>query len=38
MSTPSPREPRAFIQGLIVVLFAVAGAIISAAILGGITQ
>ncbi len=38
MSTPSPREPRAFIQGLMVVGLAAAGVIISAAMLGGIPQ
>lgn len=38
MSNHNPREPHLFIQGLIVLGLAVAGAIISAAILGGITQ
>ena len=35
MSAHEPREPHLFIQGLIVVLLALAGAIISAATLGG---
>lgn len=35
MSAHEPREPHLFIQGLIVVALAVAGAIISAAVLGG---
>lgn len=35
MSAQNPREPRLFIQGLIVVALALVGAIISAAALGG---
>ncbi len=35
MNTHQPREPHLFIQGMIVVLLALAGAIISAAALGG---
>lgn len=35
MSAHDPREPHLFIQGLIVVGIALAGAIISAATLGG---